>query len=109
MLIPVRGRVSPSVAVTDSAEVFAGKARELLDELHHDRARHEQYQFALAKGEASDQKSIDFWYRQSPIRLTPEQTPMEFFTWRSGTIRIIGAGYWRKGKLIYERENKILR
>ncbi|MBT9439916.1 MAG: BrnT family toxin, partial [Desulfobacterales bacterium] len=22
-------------------------------------------------------------------------------------IRIIGAGYWRKGKKIYERENKI--
>ena len=31
------------------------------------------------------------------------------FTWRGGTIRIIGAGYWRKGKHIYERENKIQR
>jgi len=29
------------------------------------------------------------------------------FTYRSGVIRIIGAGYWRKGKVIYERENKI--
>lgn len=29
------------------------------------------------------------------------------FTYRSGVIRIIGAGYWRKGKRIYERENKI--
>jgi len=29
------------------------------------------------------------------------------FTWRSGVIRIIGAGYWRKGKQIYERENEI--
>jgi uncharacterized DUF497 family protein len=29
------------------------------------------------------------------------------FTYRSGTIRIFGAGYWRKGKAIYERENKI--
>lgn len=29
------------------------------------------------------------------------------FTYRSSTIRIIGAGYWRKGKAIYERENKI--
>ena len=27
------------------------------------------------------------------------------FTWRRGRIRIIGAGYWRKGKTIYEREN----
>ena len=29
------------------------------------------------------------------------------FTYRHNTIRIIGAGYWRKGKKIYERENKI--
>ena len=28
------------------------------------------------------------------------------FTWREGIIRIFGAGYWRKGKSIYERENK---
>ena len=27
------------------------------------------------------------------------------FTYRNGVIRIIGAGYWRKGKAIYEREN----
>lgn len=29
------------------------------------------------------------------------------FTYREGIIRIFGAGYWRKGKTIYERENKI--
>ena len=29
------------------------------------------------------------------------------FTCRNEKIRIIGAGYWRKGKKIYERENKI--
>jgi len=29
------------------------------------------------------------------------------FTWRSNKIRIIGAGYWRKGKKIYEEKNKI--
>lgn len=27
------------------------------------------------------------------------------FTYRAAVIRIIGAGYWRKGKAIYEREN----
>ena len=27
------------------------------------------------------------------------------FTVRSNKIRIIGAGYWRKGKKIYEKEN----
>jgi uncharacterized DUF497 family protein len=30
------------------------------------------------------------------------------FTYRAKKIRIIGAGYWRKGKKIYEKENKIL-
>ena len=31
------------------------------------------------------------------------------FTYRNNMIRIIGAGYWRKGKAIYEQENKIHR
>ena len=31
------------------------------------------------------------------------------FTYRNDMIRIIGAGYWRKGKAIYEQENKIHR
>ena len=26
------------------------------------------------------------------------------FTYRGNDIRIIGAGYWRKGKLIYEKK-----
>jgi hypothetical protein len=29
------------------------------------------------------------------------------FTYRNEKIRIFGAGYWRKGKKIYEGENKI--
>ena len=29
------------------------------------------------------------------------------FTYRNNKIRIIGAGYWRKGKQIYEKQNKI--
>ena len=27
------------------------------------------------------------------------------FTYREDVIRIIGAGYWRKGKVIYEQKN----
>ena len=27
------------------------------------------------------------------------------FTWRAQRIRIIGAGYWRKGRKFYEQEN----
>lgn len=29
------------------------------------------------------------------------------FTERQGRIRIIGAGYWRKGRKIYDQENQI--
>ena len=31
------------------------------------------------------------------------------FTYRAGVIRIFGAGYWRKGRQIYDRENQVLR
>ena len=31
------------------------------------------------------------------------------FAYRASVIRIIGAGYWRKGKAIYEHENQIHR
>jgi uncharacterized protein len=31
------------------------------------------------------------------------------FTYRASKIRIIGAGYWRKGKAIYEQENNLHR
>ena len=31
------------------------------------------------------------------------------FTYRSAKIRIFGAGYWRKGKKIYEQENDLHR
>jgi len=29
------------------------------------------------------------------------------FTYREGRIRIFGAGYWRKGRQIYEEQNQI--
>lgn len=29
------------------------------------------------------------------------------FTYRMGVIRIFGAGYWRKGKRIYDQENQV--
>lgn len=31
------------------------------------------------------------------------------FTMRADVIRIIGAGFWRKGKAFYERENSLYR
>ncbi|MBU3917587.1 BrnT family toxin [bacterium] len=29
------------------------------------------------------------------------------FTYRDNSIRIFGAGYWRKGKIRYEKENQL--
>ena len=29
------------------------------------------------------------------------------FTYRTGTIRIFGAGYWRRGKRLYDQTNQI--
>ncbi len=29
------------------------------------------------------------------------------FTYRGQTVRIIGAGYWRQGKKLYEKQNQI--
>jgi uncharacterized protein len=31
------------------------------------------------------------------------------FTYRDAIIRIIGAGYWRKGKALYEQQNQVQR
>jgi uncharacterized protein len=28
------------------------------------------------------------------------------FTYRAGRVRIFGAGYWRKGKRLYEQQNR---
>jgi hypothetical protein len=40
-------------------------------------------------------------------RLVAEGILTVRFTWRNQTIRIFGAGYWRKGKKLYEKENKL--
>ena len=37
-----------------------------------------------------------------------ERILMVRFTYRNNIIRIYGAGYWRKGKKLYEEQNKIL-
>jgi hypothetical protein len=40
---------------------------------------------------------VDFGFMNVTVR----------FTFRGGFIRIIGAGYWRKGKAGYEAENHL--
>jgi len=55
----------------------------------HDHSQHEKRFYCFGKD--SEQKGI----------LTVR------FTYRTGRIRIIGAGYWRKGKKIYEQANSL--
>jgi uncharacterized protein len=67
-----------------------------------------QYAFAdpfriIAKDESHSQAEERFYC----FGTVEEGIPTVRFTYRSSVIRIIGAGYWRKGKTIYERENQV--
>ena len=67
-----------------------------------------QYAFAdplrvIAKDETHSQEEERFYC----FRLVNAGVLTVRFTYRNSVIRIIGAGYWRKGKAIYERENKV--
>ena len=69
-----------------------------------------QYAFAdpnrvIAKNLAHSQDEERFYC----FGLVGEGIATVRFTYRNEVIRIIGAGYWRKGKRIYERENQIHR
>ena len=73
------------VSFYDAQYAFADKSRIILEDAIH-----------------SDQEKRYFC-----IGETKEGILTVRFTFRAEKIRIIGAGYWRKGKKIYEKENKI--
>ena len=73
------------VSFVDAQYAFADKNRVIAEDLSHSNSEKRYYCFG----------------RVGDGILTVR------FTYRSGVIRIFGAGYWRKGKRIYERENKI--
>lgn len=75
------------VSFTDAQTVFADPDRIIAEDLSHSRSEKRYYCF----GKVGD--GI----------LTVR------FTYRHSRIRIFGAGYWRKGKQIYECENQIHR
>ena len=58
---------------------------------------------------AKDQEHSDEEQRYYCFGLNQERTGILTvrFTWRGNQIRIYGAGYWRKGKKIYEQTNSI--
>jgi uncharacterized DUF497 family protein len=73
------------VAFTDAQHAFADRRRVIARDLQHSGTENRFYCFGKVGGEI----------------LTVR------FTWRGDAIRIIGAGYWRKGKAIYEKENRL--
>lgn len=73
------------VSFTEAQEAFLDPHRVIARDLEHSQAEERYYCFGIVKGGV----------------LTVR------FTYRGKVIRIYGAGYWRKGKAIYERENKV--
>lgn len=71
------------VSFSESREAFLDRSRVVAEDLEHSKDEKRYYCFGKTK------KGI----------LTVR------FTYRNNKIRIIGSGYWRKGKKIYEQEN----
>lgn len=75
------------VSFEDAQYAFADKKQIIAEDLGHSKTEKRYYCFGKVKGGI----------------LTVR------FTYRNKSIRIIGAGYWRRGKSIYEKQNKIHR
>ena len=71
------------VSFADAQYAFADSKRVIARDLDHSQKEERFYCFGVVKGGV----------------LTVR------FTYRDGAIRIFGAGYWRRGKAIYEQEN----
>jgi uncharacterized DUF497 family protein len=73
-------RVKHGVAFELAQQAFLDPLRVIAEDLDHSRSERRYFCFGRVDGAVMTVR----------------------FTWRSGTIRIFGAGYWRKGKTIYE-------
>ena len=76
-----------SVSFYEAQHAFLDTNRVIAEDIEHSKAEKRYYCFGL-----NEQGSGILTVR---------------FTYRSGFIRIFGAGYWRKGKKIYEQSNSI--
>ena len=76
-----------SVSFYEAQHAFLDTNRVIAEDIEHNKAEKRYYCFGL-----NEQGSGILTVR---------------FTYRSGSIRIFGAGYWRKGKKIYEQSNSI--
>lgn len=73
------------VSFAEAQHAFADPSRVIAKDLEHSQIEERFYCFGMVNGGV----------------LTVR------FTYRDNVIRIFGAGYWRKGKTIYERENQV--
>jgi hypothetical protein len=80
-------RAKHSVSFAEAQFAFADPKRVIAEDLSHSGTERRYYSFG--------------WVGLGVMTVR--------FTYRQGVIRIIGAGYWRKGKQIYERENQVHR
>jgi uncharacterized DUF497 family protein len=71
------------VSFADAQYAFLDPRRVIAEDLDHGDAERRYFCFALVDGGVMTVR----------------------FTYRDGCIRIFGAGYWRKGKKIYEQQN----
>ncbi|MCR4281543.1 MAG: BrnT family toxin [Bauldia sp.] len=78
-----RNRAKHGIAFVDAQHAFLDPRRVIAEDLSHSEGEKRYFCFGQVGGGVMTVR----------------------FTWRGGRIRIIGAGYWRKGKTIYEQQN----
>ncbi len=81
----VVNRKKHGVSFFDAQNVFLDPKRVIAEDMEHSHSEKRYYCFGQVDGGIMTVR----------------------FTYRSNKIRIIGAGYWRKGEKLYEQENKI--
>jgi uncharacterized DUF497 family protein len=77
-------RLKHGVAFVQAQAAFFDPRRVIAEDLHHSGAEPRNFCFGVVGGGVMTVR----------------------FTWRSNRIRIFGAGYWRKGKRLYEQQNR---
>ena len=77
-------RMQHGVSFTEAQKAFLDKNRVIAEDLEH--SEHEKRYYCFGK--------------------VNEKIMTVRFTYRFNNIRLIGAGYWRKGKRIYEKNQK---
>ncbi len=76
-------RAKHGVAFEQAQRAFLDPKRVIAEDLDHSRGEQRYFCFGVVDGGVMTVR----------------------FTWRDRTIRIFGAGYWRKGKALYEETN----